>query len=77
MSPMQIASKERLERRQTLTISIELLLESEHEALVFRYGINVATVRKRIQSPLKLRDFMLQYKQITQIQFVETTKHEI
>lgn len=71
---MQIASKERLERRQTLTIPIKLLLESGHEALVFRY---VATVRKQIQPPLKLRDFMLQYKQIVQIQFVEATEHEI
>lgn len=74
---MQIASNERLERRQTLTIPIELLLESGHEALVFRCGSDVATVGKQIQPPLKLRDFMLQYKQIVQIQFVEATKHEI
>lgn len=77
MSPMQTASKARLVRRQTLTIPIELLLESGHKALVFRYGSNVATVRKQIQPPLKLGDFMLQYKQIAQIQFVEATEHEI
>lgn len=44
---------------------------------MFRYADNVANIRKQIQLPLKLGDFMLQYKQITQIQFVETTEHEI
>lgn len=77
MSPMQIASKVRLERRQTLTILIELLLESGHEAPVFRYGSKVATIRKQVQLPLKLGDFMLQYKQVAQIQFVEATEHEV
>lgn len=77
MTPVQIASKVRLERRQTLTVPIELLLESGHEAFVFQYGINVAAARKQIQPLLKLGDFMLQYKQIPQIQFVEATEHEI
>lgn len=64
MSPMQIASKVRFERWQTLTVPIELLLDSGHEAFVFRYGTKVATVRKHNQPPLKLGDFMLQYKQV-------------
>lgn len=52
-------------------------MESGHEAIVFQYAVNIATVRKQIQLPLKLSDFMLQYKEIAQIQFVEATEHEI
>lgn len=62
MAPVQIASKVRLERRQTLTIQIELLLDCRHEAFVFRYGRNVAAASERIQPLLKLGDFMLQHK---------------
>lgn len=50
---------------------------SRHEAFVFRCGSNVAAARKRIQPLLKLADFMLQDKQIAQIQFVEAAEHEI
>ena len=77
MAPMQMASKVRLERLYALTIPVELLLQSRHEAFVFRYGSNGAAARKQIQPLLKLADFMLQDKQIAQIQFVEATEHEI
>lgn len=78
MAPVQIASKVRLERLYALTIPVELLLQSRHEALVFRYGSNgAAAAKKQIQPLLKLADFMLQDKQIAQIQFVEATEDEI